>query len=177
MCEGRRVSFSEWAKGWNDQRGSVDSRAPTRWHQALSNGEEPLDGESEEGFFDVILAGVHVAGKGLAFVAEKGLPLLAQVLKAESAEAAEATEASPTGLSADDLSKRALAGDAALQALMKIPPHRLEEEGLFDVVADVIKKVAPVMMKVAPTVISNISPTVARLLKGMTGQESVIARG
>ena len=118
-----------------------------------------------------------MAGKGLAFVAEKGLPLLAQVLKAESAEAAEATEASPTGLSADDLSKRALAGDAALQALMKIPPHRLEEEGLFDVVADVIKKVAPVMMKVAPTVISNISPTVARLLKGMTGQESVIARG
>ncbi|MCJ1438955.1 hypothetical protein MMC27_008345 [Xylographa pallens] len=149
----------------------------TGLHQALSNGQESLDTESEEGFFDVIKAGIRLAGQGLSVVAEKGLPLIAQALTAESAEATEAMEASPTGLSADDLSKRALASEAALQALMKMPPQRLQEEGFFETMADVVKKIAPVVMMVAPTVIRNLSPTVGKLLEGMTGQESIMIGG
>ena len=139
-------------------------------HDSITHGQESLDGESEEGFLDFVTT-------GLSFAAKHGLPLLAKAFSPESADA-ESLEASPpvaapTSLSADDLGKRALAGEAALHALMKLPKDVLEEEGIFDTIMDVVKKVAPVVIKVAPAVISNISPTVGNLLKAATGQEAL----
>ena len=116
--------------------------------------------------------------KGLSFAAKTGLPILAQALSAESA-GAESIEDSPnglSGLSSADLAKRAIASEAALQALMKLPPHRLEEEGFFDNIVNVVKKIAPVVIKVAPSVISNLSPTVGRLLKASTDQNTRSAK-
>lgn len=56
-------------------------------------------------------------------------------------ESAEADPTAPTAaLSSSDLAKRALVGEAALQALIKLPPHVLEEEGFFDTIADVIRE-------------------------------------
>ena len=138
-------------------------------HGSLTQGQESLDGESEEGFFDLVKT-------GLSFAAQKGLPLLVKALSPESADAesveASSSVAAPASLSADDLGKRALAGEAALHALKKLPKHVLEEEGIFDTIMDVVKKVAPIVVKVAPAVISNISPTVGNLLKAATGQEA-----
>jgi hypothetical protein len=80
------------------------------------------------------------------------------------------------GLSADALAKRALVSEAALQAVMKhMPPSRLQEEGFFDDVVGIIKKVAPVVVKVAPGIINNLSPLVSGLLRKAGGQECGMA--
>ena len=112
--------------------------------------ESAMDGESEEAFLDVIKAGIRFAGKGLTTVAQHGLPLLVSALSgAESfgEEATLATEA-PQAFSADVLAHRALVAEAALQAVMKIPPQQLEEEGFFGFISNAVKHIAPVVMKV-----------------------------
>ena len=58
---------------------------------------------------------------------------------------------------------------------MKLPPQTLEEEGFFDAIMGAVKKIAPVVVKVAPTVISNLSPTIGGLIKAATGQEAAFA--
>ena len=139
---------------------------------ALQSGQESLDGESEEGFFDIVRAGLGMVGK----VAQIGLPILANALsESTDAESAEADNpaAAAGALSSDDLAKRAMAGEAALQALMKLPAHRLEEEGFFDSIASAIKSIAPVVMKVAPVVLSNVGPIFGTLVKAATGQEAL----
>ena len=147
---------------------------------ALRASQESYGGESEEGFFDFVKSGLGYVGQGLSVAAKVGLPILMQHLGgAESldAEAADTDSAvdMPGALSKDALAKRAIAGEAALQALMKLPPHRLEEEGFFDTIAGVIKSIAPVVIKVAPAVISKISPTVGSIIKAATGQEASFA--
>ena len=141
---------------------------------ALQHGAEAYG--DEEGFFDFIKAGARIAGQGLSFAAKTGLPILAQALRTESSDAesgdVDASAATSAGLSADDLAKRAVAGEAALQALMKMDPHRLQEEGFFDTIASVVKKVAPIVGRIAPAVIGNTYPKVASIIKAVTGQES-----
>lgn len=115
--------------------------------------ESALDGESEEGFLDIITAGVRFAGQGLITVAQHGLPLLADAFsgaesfEAESASATAAQQPSQT-FSADMLAHRALVAEAALQAVMKLPAQQLQEEGFFDFISDAVKMIAPVAMKV-----------------------------
>ena len=164
-----------------DQPGDVNSQAfVSGLHNALQAGQESYGDESEEGFLDILKAGVHYAGKGLSFAVKNGLPILAQAmsgaesLDAESLEADPPT-ANPSSVSTDALAKRAIAGEAALQALMKLEPHRLEEEGFFDFIASTVKHIAPVVLKVAPAVISNISPTIGGILKSVTSQEAGFA--
>ena len=139
------------------------------FRSAVTHNQESFGDESEEGFFDIIQT-------GLSFVANTGIPLLAKVLSPESADAesfeASAPVAAPMGLSADDLGKRALAGEAALHAIMKLPQQTLEEEGIFDTILEGVKKIAPIVLKVAPAVISSISPTVGNILKAATGQDA-----
>lgn len=165
----------------SNQRGDLKAEAFINGvHRTLTQGQESLDSESEEGFFDFICSAVRTAAPVVSSAAKVGLPILAKVLS--SAAGAESLEDStaPTGpvnLSSQHLAKRAIAGEAALQALMKLPPKRLEEEGFFDVIGSVIKTVAPVVMKVAPTVISAINPTVGKILKAATGQESTFVNG
>ncbi|KAI4113050.1 MAG: hypothetical protein LQ345_005893, partial [Seirophora villosa] len=127
---------------------------------------------SHEGFFDIISAGGRFAGRGLTAAARVGLPLLAQMMNEGGAqEFAEADPAAPTAaLSSSDLAKRALVGEAALQALIKLPPHVLEEEGFFDTIADVIRRIAPVVVKVAPSVISNLSTAIGAVFKAANGK-------
>ena len=112
--------------------------------------ESAIDGESEEAFLDVITAGIRFAGKGLTTVAQHGLPLLASALSGAESFAEEATSATdaPQAFSADVLAHRAHVAEAALQAVMKIPPQQLEEEGFFDFISNAVKTIAPVAMKV-----------------------------
>ncbi|KAL9010457.1 MAG: hypothetical protein Q9173_004607 [Seirophora scorigena] len=153
-----------------DRPGDRDTEAfVSGLKNAMSHGQEGAfgDQESEEGFFDIISAGVRFAGRGLTTAARVGLPLLAQMMNEGAQESAEAdAAAAPTAaLSSSDLAKRALVGEAALQALIKLPPQVLEEEGFFDSIADVVKRIAPVVVKVAPSVIGNLSPAIGALFK------------
>ena len=158
-----------------DQRGDRNAEAFLHGLQkSMKQGQEAFDGESEEGFMDFLSAGVRMAGRGAIAGARFGLPILAKMV-GDSAESIEAESGAPSALSSSDLAKRALVGEAALQALMKLPPQKLEEEGFFDVISSVVKNIAPIVVKVAPTVISNLSPTIGGIIKAATGQEAVFA--
>ena len=138
--------------------------------------ESSIDSESEEGFFDIIKAGARFAGKGVLAAAKHGLPILVNALS--GAEAYEDEPPSgPTSqlLAADALAQRALVAEAALQAVMKLPPQELQEEGFFDWVGKAVKTIAPVAMKVAPVIAGAIHPTVGKLVGGILGQESTFA--
>ena len=166
-----------------EQRGDRSTEAFVQGLQnALQTGQEAYGAESEEGIFDIIKAGVRLAGQGLSFAVNTGLPILAQhlggaeSLDAESSEV-ESSSAVPGALSKDALAKRALAGEAALQALMKLEPRRLEEEGIFDFIAGAVKGIAPIVLQAAPAVISNISPTLGSIIKAATGQKPTFGSG
>ena len=146
--------------------------------------ESALDDDSAESFGDFLRAGLRVAS-GVVQVASKGLPLIVQATQAlsggqESVEAGSgsAAEQQPHGaFSADALAHRALVAEAALQAVMKQPPQHLQEEGFFDSVASFVRTIAPVALKVAPSVISAINPAVGSVVKKVLGQESVEVEG
>jgi hypothetical protein len=132
--------------------------------------ESSMDEDSQESFGDFLSAGLRLAGKGLTTAAKFGLPILARSLGgAESVEAESGSESSHL-ISADVLAQRALVADAALQAVMKLPPQHLEEEGFFGFLGDVIKKVAPVVVKAAPHVLN----AAGSIVSGIVGQESAM---
>ena len=127
--------------------------------------ESAMDGGLEEGWFDgfgdLLKAGTRLAGQGVLAAAKHGLPILVDVLK--SASGAESLDDEPSSgpsahlLAADPLAQRALVADAALRAVMKLPPQQLQEEGIFDFIGNAIKTIAPIAMKVAPMVAGVVS--------------------
>ncbi|CAD6585747.1 MAG: hypothetical protein ASARMPREDX12_002107 [Alectoria sarmentosa] len=141
--------------------------------------ESAMDGDSEEGFFDLIKISCRMAGKGVLAAAKHGLPILADVLK--EAGGAEAFEDRPSLgpaahlLTADPLAQRALVADAALKAVMMVPPEQLQEEGFFDFIGTAIKVIAPVAMKFAPLVAGAIHPAIGKIVSGVLNQESAFA--
>ena len=138
--------------------------------------ESAMDGDSEEGFFDVIRAGARFAGKGVLAAAKHGLPILVNVMKqsggAESFEDEPSSGPAARLLAADPLAQRALVADAALKAVMSVPAEQLQEEGFFGVICGAIKTIAPIAMKVAPVVAKAINPTVGKIVKSVLKQES-----
>ena len=166
-----------------DQKGDRNAEAFLQGlRNSMQQGQEAFDGESEEGFFDALKAGAQweanlvygaFGGKSTR-LGPPGLPTLAKMI-GDRAESIEAESGAPSALSSSDLAKRALVGEAALQALMKLPPQKLEEEGFFDSIYDTFRKITPIVLKVAPAVISNLSPTVGGIIKAATGQEAVFA--
>ena len=142
--------------------------------------ESAMDGELEEGWFDglgdIFKAGTRLAGQGVLAAAKHGLPILAKVLSgAESFDDQASSDPSAHLLAADPLAQRALVADAALNAIMKLPPQQLQEEGIFDFISDAVKTIAPIAMKVAPMVAGAINPTVGRLMSTVLHQESAAA--
>lgn len=141
--------------------------------------ESAMDGDSEEGFFDVIKAGVRLASQGVLAAVKHGLPMLVDVMKqsggAESFEDQPSSGQSAQLLAADPLAQRAIVADAALKAVMRLPPQQLQEEGFFDFIGSAIKTIAPIAMKVAPVVIGAINPTIGKIVGNVLGQESTSA--
>ena len=127
--------------------------------------ESAMDGGLEEGWFDgfgdLLKAGTRLAGQGVLAAAKHGLPILVNVLKstggAESFDDQPSSGPSAHLLAADPLAQRALVADAALRAVMKLPPQQLQEEGIFDFIGNAIKTIAPIAMKVAPMVAGVVS--------------------
>lgn len=143
--------------------------------------ESAMDGDSEESFIDIIRAGARLAGKGVLAAVKHGLPILANAMQ-ESGDAEYFEDQSSSGttahlLAAGPLAQRALVADAALKAVMSIPPEQLQEEGFFDFIGNAIKTIAPIAMKVAPAVIGAINPTVGKIVKNALHQESASTGG
>ncbi|KAL3446735.1 trypsin-like cysteine/serine peptidase domain-containing protein [Aspergillus insuetus] len=61
-------------------------------------------------------------------------------------------------LTAEFLPLRAAVSEAALQAILKIPEEALEQEGLLEVMREVMEGYGPMILKVAPGVIRRVSP-------------------
>ena len=150
-------------------------------HTAMQNNlqESAMDSDSEEGFFDLLTVGCRYAGKGVLAAAKHGLPILVDALQkvgsAESIEDQPSSGPSAHLLAADPLAQRALVADAALQAVMKLPPQQLQEEGFFDFIGDAIKTIAPIAMKVAPVIAGAIHPAVGKVVSAVLGQDSTFA--
>ena len=139
--------------------------------------ESAMDDGSAESFGDFLMAGVRLAGQGVAAVAKAGLPLLVKGLSGAESMEDEPSAEQPHAFSADALAHRAIVAEAALQAVMKQSPQTLQEEGFFDFIVDTVKTVAPIVTKVAPGIISAINPTVGGIVKNVLGQESTMVNG
>ncbi len=141
-----------------------------------SSQESAMDGDSEEGFVDVIKAGARLVGKGVLAAAKHGLPILVDVLKqiygAEAFEDQASSGPAVRLLAAEPLAQRALVADAALKAVMKISPQKLQAENFFDLVADAIKTIAPIAMTAAPAVAGAIHPTIGKIVSTVLKPES-----
>ncbi|KAL8845843.1 MAG: hypothetical protein Q9221_009019 [Calogaya cf. arnoldii] len=139
--------------------------------------ESGLDGsDSEEGFFDIIKAGARLASRGVSAATKYGLPILLDLLKQQGAEALGDEQPSSGGklLTADRLAQRALVADAALQAVMKMPPRQLQEEGFFDFVADAVTTIAHTALEFAPPIVQAIAPELEKSVGRLSGQESTM---
>ena len=124
--------------------------------------------EGEEGFFDDL--GDHIrrglkAGRPFFRTAVKGLALLDSVLPESTMEGDSTTDAF------DIISKRAVMGEAALQAVMSLEADELKAEGFFDSMKTVMQKIGSTVIKTAPSVIKAVAPIVQGL---MQGQESAL---
>ena len=147
-------------------------------HLAADSGSEAFmarlaaaSSEDSEGFFDFLggIASKAIKSPVLMEVAKHGLPLLQHALT----ESAIADEAPPVMAPMEGLRERAVLGEAALQAAMKAPQHILEEEGFFDIMASVVRKIGPVVMKAAPQIIKAVGPVVSGIVKQGSGAESL----
>lgn len=147
-------------------------------HLAADSGSEAFmarlaaaSSEDSEGFFDFLagIASKAIKSPVLMEVAKHGLPLLQHALT----ESDIADEAPPVMAPMEGLRERAVLGEAALQAAMKAPQHILEEEGFFDIMASVVRKVGPVVMKAAPQIIKAVGPVVSSIVKQGSGAESL----
>ncbi|KAI5802969.1 hypothetical protein EDC01DRAFT_786657 [Geopyxis carbonaria] len=143
-----------------------------------SFGAEGEEAEDAEGFFDdfgkILKTGIKfaapLAGNALSFATPFMGPLGAPIgvlgslaLGAAGKFAAESafdTESFGDGSSNDGqgLAERAILGEAALQAVMRLPRETLEEEGFFEVMQSVARKLAPVVKRAAPHVLNHIMP-------------------
>lgn len=122
-----------------------------------------VPGEYEQEFFFNI---VSVIGKGLMQSAvQVGIQALSNLCSSEPESAME--EDSTTGY-LDLLSKRALLGEAALQALTTLPPKTTQPKGFLDYLdtfKTTVQTIGTQVLKTAPMVIKAVKPIVIDLLK------------
>ena len=125
--------------------------------------ESAWDYESQEGFFDVIKTGIALAGQSVSVLAQHGLPTLFNALANSNR-----TEALETGDSDGSfkgpLAQRALVADAALSAVMELPPDVLEEADFFGALGKAVQVFAPAVIKYAPLVAQNVLPLVDKIM-------------
>ena len=139
--------------------------------------ESAMDGDSREGFFDIIKAGVRVGNQGVLAAAKSGLPILANSFNKPGGTEGLEDDLGSLGsgielLAAESLAQRALVADAALKAVMKMPPQQLQEQEFFGFIGDAVKYVAPIAMNVAPVVANTLHPTLGKVVSSVRKLES-----
>ena len=152
-----------------------------------------ITGDAEvvsESFFgsmlDVLKKGVILATPLVTGLARKGLDRLDQAVTPKSGTESGFIENPQSVL--DMLPKRALVGEAALQAVMKLPKQYLhaqypkpgsdvETEGLIDVMRNIIQKIGPRVIAAAPVVCKTVTPIIKELLQRNAASEALAANG
>jgi hypothetical protein len=145
----------------------------------------------EEGFFDtlgsLIKTGMKYGKPLLREGVKLGFKKLEGVLADKDSGSAEAGwdgDANPNIDALYKLSQRAVMGEAALQALMKVPRKQLEslsivrddggigarEEGFFDSMKTVMQGIGRQVVATAPSVIKAVTPVILNLLQGQGDQ-------
>ncbi|KAH0564820.1 hypothetical protein GP486_001793 [Trichoglossum hirsutum] len=138
----------------------------------------PPHARDEEGFFDLVKQGIGFGGPILKNVIGTALPLslgplggpvaaLAGIAISAAGKLAEtgtgAESAIPGVDPLDGVAERAILAEAALTAMMKMDNQVLAEEGFFDDVWSVAKKVLPVVKNVAPKVLDVVAKPALQL--------------
>lgn len=143
----------------------TSGRALSEREQSFVKGlsiEANLSGHADqEGFFDFVK---NFAGTGLKIVGGLAGTLGGLVGGGTESDLAPAPQGVEQHLHV--LCQRALMGEAALQAIMTVPPADLKQEGFFGSLVNIIKKVAPIVIKAAPLVIKTVTPIVQAIIKG-----------
>lgn len=124
--------------------------------------------------FGGIKTAVSVASNFVPGPAGLGLKVISGVLGGGESELVGGSETSASGIF-EPLAHRALAGEAALQALMKrdnkylSTPRTVDEEGdqesLFDTIKTGFQRCWPKVLKALPTVLKVVTPVVSALVK------------
>jgi hypothetical protein len=121
---------------------------------------------SEEGFLDFLKQGIKIGGPIIDNVLKGGLPkalgpLGGSISALASIALSTAGRLAESGFDESDMGKapaegsaeRAIMAEAAFQAMMKMDHQTLAEEGFFTDMWETVRRVAPVIMQVAPQVI------------------------
>ena len=118
----------------------------------------------EEGFFDslgdIISTGLRV-GKPFLKKAIKGLAALENLPPSQES----GIDNDDTVRVLDTISKRAIMGEAALQAAMTMDREDLESEGFFDMMKESLQNIGSQVMKYGPSVIEAVTPIVTSFLQ------------
>jgi hypothetical protein len=139
---------------------------------------KPVDGEAEMfGHLGPLIdIGTKFATPLLGQAAQKGLGMLGGLLK-ESAFTSESNFADGDLKATELISKRALLGEAALQAFSKLNKAELEElkivdtqedsyeEGFIDFIKSSVQKIGGIVRQVAPRVIETVMPIAIGAMK------------
>lgn len=121
------------------------------------------NGGHEEGFLDF-----------LGPIIKVGMKVVPAVVGAIAGESSMNPVAVPNHDSIDDhvriLCHRSLMGEAALQALVNIPPSAMHEEGFFSDLIGAVKDIGSTVIRVAPSVVKTVAPLA---LEAVAGESSL----
>ena len=136
----------------------------------------------DEAFFpdllNVIKKGALIAAPFVTGLAREGLDKLDKIISDSKAETEFSLVDEPNTV-LELLPKRALLGEAALQAIMKLPKEQLykqypkpgsdsQTEGLIDVFKTAVQKIGPKVLAAAPIVMKHVTPMIQDLLTDNT---------
>ncbi|KAK6075472.1 ATP synthase F1 [Seiridium cupressi] len=136
--------------------------------QAAAANEESLIGD----IFGIAKKAVTVVGgPGAGFLVGGGLDILQGALGEASFEEEKVSVIS----NIEGLEERAVLGEAVLQAAINGPQSFLEEGGFFSSMADIVKNIAPTVLKAAPGILEAVAPIVNNILRPVARTESFAA--
>jgi hypothetical protein len=75
----------------------------------------------------------------------------------------------PNGSIGGDLVRRAIAGEAALQAFLELPVDVLQNEGIMDALATFVKDISPGLPKYTIPVMKNLTPKIRSMVVNKAG--------
>lgn len=145
---------SPFAQSYTPSSTTLDAEAETFVKRLSAHSVDHDDSEdSSNSIHRIIQIGFREAGPVLTSVASEGLQSLASSLPEFAVSGGNGAPSHNPHI--DGLPERAMLGEAALQALMKIPENRLDE-GKFDIMAKSIARIGKVVLRSAHGLIEDV---------------------
>lgn len=127
-------------------------------------------GSNTEGFLDFLGSVAKVAVN----VAPSVISTVGTIVGAVKGESAMAPAVDDLQPHFETVCQRALMGDAALQAILQVPPEELKQEGFFGTLADTVKSIGSTVVKAMPGVIRVVEPLVHDAIQQKLSGESAM---